>query len=74
MVATESLQIDDQNWWHIIHLNLLDCLFMIETTITVPSIGLRKFFWSVELPETIIDANTFRKFFTRVCFTETFKL
>ena len=47
---------------------------MIHTAITVPSIGSRKLLGSVELPETIIDADAFRQFLARIAITETLEL
>ena len=59
MAATESLQVDYQHGWHIVDLDLLDGLFVVDAAIAVPGVGLRKLLWPVELPETVIDADTF---------------
>ena len=58
MITTESLQVDDENRRHIVDLNLLDRLLMVDTTIAVPSIRLRQLLWSIELPEAVVDADT----------------
>ena len=59
LIATEPFEINDQNWWYIIDLNLFNGLLMIHASVTVPCISLRKFLGSVELSKTVINAHTF---------------
>ena len=70
MTASESLEVDDQHGWHIIDLDLLDSLLVVDAAIAVPSVGLRELFWSVELPETVIDAHAFTQLLALVRFRQ----
>ena len=49
----EPFQIDYQNRWSLIDLNLLDCLFMLLALVAVPFILPRQFLRSIELPEAV---------------------
>ena len=69
MVASEPLQCNDQYRRDVVNLYLFNSLFMIQTSITVPSIRLRQFFRSVELSKAIIDTDPFSQFLVRVGFT-----
>ena len=40
-------------------MDLLDSLLVVNAAIAVPCVGLRELLWSVELPETVIDAHSF---------------
>ena len=66
MVASEPLQCDDQYRRDVVDLYLFNSLFMVQASITVPSIRLWQFLRSVELSEAIIDADTFGQFLVRV--------
>ena len=59
MVASESLKIDDKNWRDVVDLDLFDGLLVIKTPVAVPCVRLRQLFWPIELPEAVIDADTF---------------
>lgn len=61
LVATEALQVDDEDGWHVIDLDLLDGLLMVNAPVAVPCVRLGEFLWSVKLPEAIVDADALGK-------------
>ena len=74
VITTESLQVDYQDRRHVVDLDLLDSLLVVNTAITVPCISLGELFWSVELSEAVIDAYTFRKLFTWISLSGSLEL
>jgi len=74
MASPESLQIDNQDRWHIVHLDLLYSLLVVHTSIAIPCVCLRKLLWPIELPEAVIDTDTFAKFLARITIPDTLEL
>ena len=74
VITTESLQVDYEDRRHVVDLDLLDSLLVVNTAITVPCISLGELFWSVELSEAVIDAYTFRKLFTWISLSGSLEL
>ena len=69
MASSEPFKVNNQYRWNVVDLYFLDCLFVIDTSIAVPGIGLRQLLRPVELPKTVINAYTFGEFFARVHLT-----
>ena len=59
VIATEPLQVDDQDGRDVVDLDFFDGLLMVEAAIAVPGIRLGEFLWPVELPEAVVDADSF---------------
>ena len=69
MTASEPFEVNNEYWRDVVDLYFLDCLFVVNTSIAVPGIGLWQLLRPVELPKTVINAYTFRQFFPRVHLT-----
>ncbi len=57
VIASESFEVDDQNWWDVVELNLLHGLFVLNTLVAVPGICLAEVFRLVELAEAVVYAD-----------------
>ena len=55
-------------------MDLLDGLLVLKASIAVPGVLVRQLLWSVELTETVVNANTFRQFLSRISFRFTSQL
>ena len=66
MAAAEALQVDDEDGWHVVHLDLLDGLLVVQAPLTVPGVRLRQLLRPVELPEAVVDADAFGEFLAGV--------
>ena len=64
MVATEPLQIDDQDGRDVVDLDFLHCLLVVEASVAVPGIRLGQLFWPIELPEAVINADALGQLLT----------
>lgn len=62
VVAPEALQVDQQDWRHIVNLNLLHRLLMGDTLVAIPGVCLGQVLRFVELTETVLNAHIFRWF------------
>ena len=66
VIASKALQVYNKDRWHVVYLNFLHSLLMIDTFVAVPCICLRQLLRSVELSKAVVDAYAFRKFLTSV--------
>lgn len=57
VIASESFEVDYQNRWYVVELDLLHGLLVLDTLVAVPSVCLTEIFWLVELAEAVMNAN-----------------
>ena len=61
LVAAETLQIDDKHGWHVVDLDFLDSLLVVDASVAIPCVRLGEFLWTIKLPEAIIYADSLGK-------------
>ena len=66
LVATEALQVDDEDRWHVVDLDLLDGLLVVHASVAVPCVRLGELLWPIELPEAIVYADPFSELVSRI--------
>jgi len=59
VIPSEALEIDYEDRWHVVYLNLLHGLFVIEAAVAVPCVGLRQLLRPIELPEAVVNTDAF---------------
>jgi len=57
VIASESFEVDYQNRWHVVQLDFLHSLFMLNAFITIPCVCLAEIFGLVKLSETIVNTD-----------------
>jgi len=67
VIASESFKVDNQNWRHVVQLDLLHSLFVLHAFVAVPSVRLAKIFWLVKLPETVVNTDVISIFLLVTC-------
>ena len=60
VVTSEPLEVDNQDRRYVVYLNLFHSLFVGNTSVTIPSICLRKVLRLVELSEAVLNAHVLR--------------
>ena len=66
LVATEALQVDDEDRWHVVDLDLLDGLLVVHASVAIPCVRLGELLWPIELPEAIVYADPFSELVSRI--------
>ena len=57
VAAAEALEVDDEDWRDVVNLDLLDCLLVLDASVAVPGIRCSELFWSIKLPEAVVDGH-----------------
>ena len=57
VIASKSFEVDNQNWWNVVELNLLHGLLVLNTFVAIPGVCLAEVFWFVKLAKAIMNAD-----------------